>query len=68
MFTTFLRSARNFREFASAEKIIQETDLTLEQARAACDEFNDNRSERQIEAGTKMEFTESADYLSDAVL
>lgn len=59
MYTTFLRSCRNWAEFASAEKVIQDEGLTYEEARAACGEFNDNRNEREIEAGTKMEFTAS---------
>jgi hypothetical protein len=58
MYKTFLRSARNFEEFANNPKIEQETDLTLEEARAACKNFNDNRTEAEIELGTKMEFTE----------
>ncbi len=55
---TFLRSARNWKEFASAEKIVQETDLTIEEAQAACKDFNSHLSENEIELGTKMEFTE----------
>ncbi len=62
VYVTFLRSARNFREFATAEKIVQETDLTIDEARAACQNFNNNRSEAEIEAGTKMEFS-TPDYL-----
>ena len=54
---TFLRSCRNWREFAEAEKITQDTGLSYDEAREACQDFNANRSERQIEAGTKMEFT-----------
>lgn len=54
---TFLRSARNFEEFASAPKITQETGLTYSEARAACQEYNNNRSAEEIEAGTKLEFT-----------
>ena len=57
-YRTFLRSARNFREFSVAEKIEQETNLTWEEAFAACNDFNNNRSEAEIEAGTKMEFEE----------
>ncbi len=55
---TFLRSARNFEEFASAEKIVQDTDLTIEEAQAACRDFNSHLSEAEVELGTKMEFTE----------
>lgn len=54
---TFLRSARNFEEFASAEKQVVDTGLSYAEARAACEEFNADRSDGQREAGTKMEFT-----------
>lgn len=57
-YRTFLRSARSFEEFASAEKIEQETGLTYSEAQKACAEFNANRSEAEIEAGTKLEFEE----------
>ena len=56
-YTTFLRSCRTWQEFANAEKEIQETGLTYQEARNACDEFNRHRSEAQIDAGTKLEFT-----------
>lgn len=55
-YTTFLRSARNFTEFASAEKIEVETGLTGQEAFNKCQDFNSTRTEEQIEAGTKMEF------------
>ncbi len=57
-YRTFLRSARNWKEFAEAEKIEQETGLTVDEARAACQEYNENRSEDEVEAGTKLEFEE----------
>jgi len=53
---TFKRSARNFEEFAKAEKIPVDSGLTLTEAREQCREFNNNRSAAEIEAGTKMEF------------
>ena len=56
MYRTFVRSARNWKEFAEAEKIEEDTGLTFAQARAACGKFNAARSEAEIEAGTKMEF------------
>lgn len=59
MYTTFLRSCRNWREFAQAEKIIQDTGLTYEEAREACQQYNANLNESQQEAGTKLEFTDS---------
>ena len=56
-YTTFKRSATNFSEFASAEKITVDTGLTLDEAREQCDQFNNNRTPKQIRKGTKMEFT-----------
>jgi hypothetical protein len=54
---TFLRSCRNWQEFASADKVTQETGLTYSEAREACEQFNANLTEAQKEAGTRMEFT-----------
>ena len=65
--TTFLRSARNFQEFASAEKTIQDTGLSYEEAREACLNFNSNLTEKEIELGTKMEFTEDDDLMVDFI-
>lgn len=59
MYSTFLRSARNFREFAQAEKIIKDTGLTYEEAREACLNYNANLTDSEKENGTKLEFTES---------
>ena len=56
MYRTFLRTAKNFEEFAKAPKMEVETGLTQEEARANCKEFNDNRTEEQEEKGTKLEF------------
>lgn len=56
MYRTFKRSCTNWKEFANAPKITVDTGLTMEEARAQCQEFNENRTERQIEKGTKMEF------------
>lgn len=58
MYRTFIRSARNWEEFASAEKKEVDTGLTLSEAREACEEFNNNLSGAEKEAGTKMEFEE----------
>lgn len=57
-YMTFTRSATNFEEFSKAEKIVEDAGLTLEEARLACKEFNDNRTEEEIEKGTRMEFEE----------
>ncbi len=54
---TFIRSCTNWQEFASARKITQDTGLSFDEARAACDEFNDNLTAAQLRKGTKMEFT-----------
>jgi hypothetical protein len=54
---TFLRSCTDWKSFASARKITQDTGLSYEEARQRCDDYNDNRSKRQIAKGTKMEFT-----------
>ncbi len=56
-FYTFLRSCRNWREFASAEKHVQDTGLTFAQARDACQRYNETLTDSEKEAGTKMEFT-----------
>jgi len=58
MYRTFLRSARNFKELASAEKIEVETGLTLEEARTACAEHRANRTYAEELAGTRLEFEE----------
>lgn len=55
-YKTFLRSCRNFQQFASARKITDSTGLTLEEAQQRCKWYNDNRTSRQINKGTKMEF------------
>lgn len=55
-YTTFIRSARNFSELANNPKDVQDTGLTLVEARAACNEWNKNRTAAEIDAGTKMEF------------
>lgn len=57
-YRTFLRTAKNFEEFSKAEKIEQETDLSLDEAREACKDFNSNRTETEIDNGTKLEFEE----------
>ena len=56
-YTTFIRTCNNWREFANAPKIIQDTGLTQSEAREACREFNANLTDDQQADGTKMEFT-----------
>jgi len=58
MYKTFLRSARNFEEFARARKVEWSTDLTYSEAQEECRVFNSNRTHEMIEKGTKLEFTE----------
>lgn len=57
-YRTFLRSANNLEEFSKAEKIEQETGLDYSEARVSCANFNNNRNQNEIDAGTKMEFEE----------
>ncbi len=57
-YRTFLRSANNWSEFASAEKREIDTGLSWKEARRACDEFNNSRTEAEIRRGTKLEFEE----------
>lgn len=55
-YKTFIRSCNNWQEFSTAEKADQSIGLTFEEARQECAEFNKNRTQAEIEAGTKMEF------------
>lgn len=55
-YRTFKRSCTNWEEFGKARKITVETGLTWQQAYEACQEFNQNRTSRQISRGTKLEF------------
>lgn len=57
MYKTFKRSCTNLEEFARARKITVDRGLTYEEARRQCQQFNNNRTARQIRRGTKMEFT-----------
>ena len=57
MYKTFKRSARSLEEFAKARKITVDTGLTEDEARRACEKFNEGRSSRQIRRGTKLEYT-----------
>lgn len=55
-YRTFLRTAADWKEFARAKKRIVDRGLTADEARRACKNYNDNRTPRQVNAGTKMEF------------
>ena len=54
---TFKRSARNWKEFAEAEKVIVSEGLSYQEAKDECKQFNDNLTDAEQEAGTKLEFT-----------
>jgi hypothetical protein len=56
-YKTFIRSCRNWPEFARARKITQATGLTYAEAWQQCAEYRKKRTPRQIKRGTLMEFT-----------
>jgi hypothetical protein len=56
MYYTFLRAANNWKDFANNPKIVQETGLTLAEARERCKEYNENLSEDEKDKGIKLEF------------
>jgi len=55
-YKTFKRTANSMSEFARARRIEVDRNLTIDEARRACDRFNDNRTPTQIRRGTKLEF------------
>jgi hypothetical protein len=57
-YEVFKRSAKNYEEFSSNPKIHVETVDTLKEARDICRDFNLNRTEDEIEDGTKLEYEE----------
>lgn len=56
-YKTFIRSCKNWYQFAKSRKITQHTGLTYDEAKKLCAEYNQNRTARQISKGTMMEFT-----------
>lgn len=56
-YKVFRRSATGWESFAHARKTIIRRNLTLQEARQMCADYNDNRTPAQIESGTKYEFT-----------
>lgn len=56
----FKRSARNWREFASARKYRVETGLTYDEARRCCERHNSSLSASEQRRGTKYEFQAGA--------
>lgn len=55
-YKTFIQSHRNWKEFAKARKITQQTGLTYDRALKICENYNNHRTARQIKRGTMMEF------------
>lgn len=55
-YRTFKRSATSLHSWAAARKFKVDSNLTIEEARCQCAQFNDNRTSNQIRKGTKMEF------------
>jgi hypothetical protein len=56
IYRTFTRRAKNWDQFSSSRKHAIDRNLTLEEARQACKNFNDHRTPAQERNGTKMEF------------
>ena len=57
LYRTFIRSCRNWQEFAKARKITVGRALTYEEAKRQCQTYNTALTPRQKARGTKMEFT-----------
>ena len=57
MYRTFIRSCRNWQEFARARKRTDMAGLSYEAARDRCQEYNQNLTRQHVRRGTKMEFT-----------
>ena len=55
-YKTFIRSCVDWKSYAKARKITQDTGLTYDEARNRCNEYNAHLTSRQIRKGTKMEF------------
>lgn len=58
MIKVFSRSCTSFETMATARKTTIKFVDTGKQAREICHEFNDNRTQAQINKGTKYEFME----------
>jgi hypothetical protein len=57
-YKTFKRSCIDWKSFAKARKITEETGLSYLVARQRCEDFKKNRTRAQIRKGTMLEFTE----------
>jgi hypothetical protein len=55
-YRTFFRSARNFTEFSRARKRTQDRGLTYSEAQRVCENYNADRTPREVSRGTKLEF------------
>ena len=55
-YKVFRRKAKNFEEFSKARKFTIEVGLSIENALKLCQQFNENRTDKQIKNGTKYEF------------
>lgn len=55
-YKTYKRSCTNWKSFSEARKITVDTGLSYDQALRQCQQFNNNRTAKQIRKGTQMEF------------
>lgn len=55
-YRVFSRACRNWEQFATATKRTIKRNITLQECREICDEFNNNRTYQQISKGVKYEF------------
>jgi len=60
-YIVFARAARNFHEFAMANKRVVRKGLTREEARAFCIHHNDRRTDAEVRRGMKFEFCSAGD-------
>lgn len=59
MYRTFYRTANSWQQFVRARKhYTGDTYQTEVEARAACREYNANRTPREVSRGKKMEYEE----------
>ena len=56
-YKVFIRSARNWQQFAQGRKRTIETGLTYDEAKRCCQNYNAARTSSQIRKGTMAEFT-----------
>ncbi len=61
-YIVFRRSATRWEQFVSARRFVIRKGLTLEQARAMCREWNDNRTDVNVRRGTKYEFCPKGEF------